>query len=171
MWGQIGGAIANFITASREAQSKKEWQEYNNKMVNLQNGMNQNAITQNNSIARQVVLNNRINLMRSTMVATAKVRANAAAAGVAGQSVENTVLGLNRNSTIAGHNQTIGLEREIAANEVKRIQSVLGASLQQDRSHIPTPNPMGLLAGIASGFTQGQQNQGPQSGGTQGLML
>lgn len=170
MWGQIGSAIGNFIVQSKMAQSKKEWQEYNNAMLRLQDAQNQNALTSNAAMAIEAGVTNKVHLQRALAKSKGKAEANAAAAGAGGVSVESVLKGLTRNALHQELSTTVNTERELASIEYKRYQSAMGAELQIDRSDYSV-NPAGLVTGLFGAFASGGYNSGPQSGGTQGLML
>lgn len=171
MWGQIGGAIGNFIVQSKMAASKKEWQEYNNGMLRLQNAQNQNAITQNATMTIEAGVMTKLNLERSRKAAAGKAEAFAAAAGVGGGSVKSTLFGLKQNQLAQELAQTQNTERQLAAIEVQRMQSSMSAVLQTDHTDYSV-NPMNLVAGIFGAVASNQVNpRGPQSIGTQGLMI
>ena len=161
MWATIGLSVAGaFMSHSADkanAKAQQRMQEYRNKMTNIANAINQNAITQNvtNTIqqsARQAVFMRKDELTSSGSTAVA-----AAAAGVRGRSVNATLLDVQRQAGLSEHQRATDLENFFLQAKQQRLSSSLSAVQNQDLSYIPKPRLSSyLLKSVASTPGSGQ---------------
>ena len=145
-------SIGSFIYQKRKAENDRKWQEYNNKMVRIQDGMNQNAITTNENMRMERLAKQQFSVQKQEMSTIASAEVAAAATGTVGRSVNMVLFDINRNA--AETRQKLNRDSEYAAEQARnqREQSAMGAQLQLDLRHIPDPNPASMLMGIAGGI-------------------
>lgn len=144
------GAGFQFLGAKREAATRRAWQEYNNKLTYLSNAMNQNAITENEILAQQAAADQALINKRGSIQAEGATEVSAAAAGVAGNSVNQALVDVARTSAMVESRRQIQYNNALLAFDQQRKQSSFSAFMQQDRSVIPEPNIGTALLGALS---------------------
>lgn len=142
MWNTIANAGFGYLKAARDAKASRAWDKYNNAVAGMQGGQALNSITVNESMNREQHAKNKVAIEVSRLMATAKVTAGAAAAGVSGGSVDATLFNVGRN---AGNRQAqeadsfenglmvttqqrrnISLQRQLAQKPLTPMPSILG---------------------------------------------
>ena len=141
---QIGG----FIAASKQAKADKAWQKYNNKMVRLQDAMNQNALTTNENIQREATLEKRFGIRVSEYKTIASATVVAAASGTVGRSVNSVLFDVHRNAAHADALAAQDFEYAKLQIDEQRRQSSMQAQLNLDLRKIQGPSPIGLALGL-----------------------
>ena len=153
MQGMMGmfSTFNSFITASKQAKQDRLWQEYNNKMVKMQDGMNQGVITTNDLMRKDRKQTQLMQIAKSEAAVTASAEVSAASTGTVGNSVNMTLFDIGRNAS----NARVALERDDDLQDVQsmnqRMQSAMGAEMQIDRKKINGPSPASLLLGLGEG--------------------
>jgi len=142
--------LSEYDAASKKSKAAKKWQEYSNTMTNLNDAVNQNAITTNEILAMQASTLEAVDIKKVNLVQQAEAEAFAAAAGVRGRSVNQSMLNLNRNAATAQRNRQTRLRNQFLAFDQQRVQSKFSAALNQDYSFIPEPKAGNILLGAAS---------------------
>lgn len=142
-------SVGSFIYQRRKAENDRKWQAYNNKMVRIQDGMNQNAITTNENMRQERLAMQKFAVQKQEMSTLASAEVAAAASGTVGRSVNMVMHDISRNAAdMRGRlDQDDEYAKEQARNQ--REQSAMGAQLQLDLRSIPNPNPASMLMGIA----------------------
>ena len=142
-------SVGSFIYQSRKAENDRLWQDYNNRMVRIQDGMNQNAITTNENMRKERLAMQKFSLQKQEMATTATAEVAAAATGTVGRSVNMVLFDINRNAAQA--RAKLDRDDEYGDEQARnqREQSAMGAQLQLDLRDIPNPNPATMLMGIA----------------------
>jgi len=147
----VFGKLNSFITASKQAKQDRLWQEYNNKMVRLQDGMNQGIITTNDLMRKDRKQTQLMQIAKSEAAVTASAEVSAASTGTVGRSVNAVLFDIGRNAS----NARVAVERDDDLQDVQsqnqRMQSALGAQLQIDHKKINGPSPASLLLGLGEG--------------------
>jgi len=157
-WGSLGmQAVAsaakqygNYQVAAAQAKQDRMWQAYNNKMVKLQNAMNQNAITTNENMSRDRVKQQMFNIEMSEMSTKASAEVSAAASGTVGRSVDMVLMDIGRNAA----RKRGSIERDQDMQEVvldnQRIQSDMQTQMQLNLKSIPSPSAGTAILGFAT---------------------
>lgn len=139
----------NYQADKAKAKAQKKWQAYTNAMTNISNAMNQSAISQNESMAVEQSLMEAVNIQRGGILTEAKAEVQAAAAGVAGRSVNQTILDIQSNAAAKERARQINLENTLSGYAQQRTQSAFQAQLNQDYSFIAKPSASTALFGAA----------------------
>jgi hypothetical protein len=143
---QIGG----FIAASRAAKEARAWQKYNNKMVRLQNGMNQNVLTTNENIQREATLEKRFGIRKSEYATIANATVQAAASGTVGRSVNHVMNQIHRNAAEADGRAAQEFEYAKMQIDEQRRQSSMQTQMSLDLRQIQGPSPIALALGLGA---------------------
>lgn len=145
------GKLSSFITASKQAKQDRLWQEYNNKMVRIQDGMNQGIITTNDLMRKDRKHTQLMQIAKSENATVASAEVSAAATGTVGNSVNAVLFDIGRNAS----NARVAIERDDDLQDVQsmnqRMQSAMGAQLQIDNKQINGPSSASLLLGLGEG--------------------
>lgn len=145
-------ALSSFITAGKQAKQDRMWQEYNNKMVKLQDAENQNVITTNDLMRRDRKHTQLQQIRMSENATLAGAEAAAAATGTIGNSVNAVLKDISTNAA----NAVSSVERDDDLQDVQsmtqRFQSAFGAQMQLDRRVISGPSTASLMLGIGQGL-------------------
>lgn len=163
-WGSALKSFGGFLKASRDAKAQRAWDAYNNRMVGIQAARSNNAITENVAQNREQHAQNKVNIQISRLMASAQVKAGAAAAGVAGGSVDATLFDVGRN---AGHKQSQELdsfENALLATDMQRKNVSMQRSMSM-KPLTPKPSVFGMLANVGVDIL-GEQASRPTSIGT-----
>lgn len=150
--GSIGSQIGNFIAASKQAKADRAWQKYNNAMVRIQDGQNQNVLTTNENIAREANLEKRFGIRRTEYMTAATARVAAAASGTIGRSVNSVMHDIHKNAAEADRLTAQDFEMQKLEIDNQRRQSSMQAALSLDLRKIQGPSPVALALGIAGTF-------------------
>lgn len=162
MWNNMGMEMglsalksgASFIGAMQEAKSKRAWQQYNNAMTRLADGQNQNAITTNVNMAIERSTIQGFEIERSEYQTRGAAEAAAAAAGVSGRSVNQTLFQVERSAAVAQHTRMYDLQGQLLGFEQQRQQSAFQTAQQIDHTYIPNPSPISALMGFGGDATK-----------------
>jgi hypothetical protein len=145
-------SLSSYITASKQAQQDRLWQDYNNKMTKLQDAQNQNTITTNDLMRRDRKHTQLQQIEKSETATLATAEATAAATGTIGNSVNQTLRAISQNAS----NAKQAIERDDDLQDVQsiqqRFQSAFGAQLQTDNRTISNPSTASLMLGIGGGL-------------------
>lgn len=172
----IGGvkSFGSFIVAAREAKNRRKWQAYNNAMVNIQAGQNQNALTINENMLRERSAEEAFLIRRSEYITKASAEVAAAATGTTGRSVQMVMFDIGRNAAVADRDRQRDLDLQLLQIDESRKQVQLQAKMSMDLSDNPGPNPFSAMLGflgenagsireLFKGTAAVPRNAGPQS--------
>lgn len=112
---------------------------YRNKMTNIANAINQNAITQNTTLAIQQSARQAVHMRRDELSTLGSTAVAAAAAGVRGRSVNATLMDVQRQAGLLEKQRTDDLEQYFLQTRQQRLGSALSAVQNQDLSYLPKP--------------------------------
>jgi hypothetical protein len=146
----IGRTIGGYISSWKEAKEAKRWQKYNNKMVRLQDAINQNVLTTNENIRREATIEKRFGIRISEYQTLGSATVAAAAAGVKGRSVNSVLFDIQRNAARADAQAVQAFEYDKIQIDEQRRQSAMSAQLSLDLRDIQGPSPINLALGLAS---------------------
>ena len=132
-FGQYSADKANY-------KAQKALQAYNNKMAKIANAINQNAITQNTTLAIQQSAKKAVYLRKDEITTLGSTAVAAAAAGVRGRSVQQTLTDVQRNAGLLEKQRVDDLEQYFLQADQQRLGSALSAAMNQDYSYIPKPS-------------------------------
>lgn len=153
MWADIfmsaGTNIGSYFAARSKAKADRKWQQYNNAMVRLQDGQNQNTLTTNELLARRRHKQQAIQIQKSEFATKASVEVSAAAAGTTGKNVNMMLFDVTRTATEAQARNDTELDDTFLQINHQRQQSALGAQMNLDLRSIPSPSPLTYALGFA----------------------
>lgn len=133
-------ASGQYRADKRRYKAQKALQDYNNKMTRIADAMNQNAITTNTTLAIQQSARTAVNLRREELTRMGASTVAAAAAGVRGRSVNNTLLNIQRGAGLKEKARQTDLEQQFLQFTQQRRGSALSAVQNQDLSYISKPS-------------------------------
>lgn len=144
MWNTVLTQGMGFLTKRREAKNRAAWDNYHNAMAGIQAGVAQNAITDNVAINRARHAENKVAISKQRMMTAAKVKAGAAASGVAGGAVEATLFDIGRNAgqKIAGEEERMRVSL-LATDQQRR-----GVAMQRTMSQKDVTSTPSMLSGM-----------------------
>ena len=137
---QVLGAVGSHMQKEAMAKYQRGIQRYNNKMVNLSNAMNQNAITDNLSTQRSKFARMAVDLEASKLASVASAEVSAAAANMSGNSVKQTIMDIQSHAAGKEFNRKTELNSMLAAGDQQRNNSSMSAKMQQSYNYIPGPS-------------------------------
>lgn len=148
----IGGAqsVGSYIVQMAEAKNKRAWQKYNNAMVMLQRGQNQNTLTDNENMARERTQEEAFLIRRSEYITKASAEVAAAATGTTGRSVNMVMFDIGRNAAVADRDRQRDFQLQQLGTDNARRQTELQAKMSLDLTDIPNPNPFSAALGFMS---------------------
>lgn len=142
---QIAGAFSSYRADKAAAKAQRAMQAYKNKMLQIANAMNQNAITTNETLAIQQAARQAVFQRRDELSTLGSVAVSAGAAGVRGRSVNATLLDVQRNAGFQEKMRQTDLEQQFLQFRQERNNSNLSAVMGEDLSYIPKPSLGGYL--------------------------
>lgn len=174
MWWMLAASTAmNFLGAGMqleadEAQYKAniKWQKYRNTMVHLSNAMNQNTITNNEIISNQAFADQALVIKKGSILGQARAEVAAAAAGVKGRSVNQTMFDIQRNAGIQEAQRQQSLKNSQLAFDQQRLNSAMSDKMQQDYTYFPKPNPAAYYLKAAESSFNSYMNMPSGSNGS-----
>lgn len=141
---QLGMSAAagymNYQDEKAQYKAQKQMQDYRNKMTNLANAINQNAITTNTTLAIQQSAINAGRMQTEALGIEGAVTASAAAAGVKGRSVNAIMLDAERRAGLKEKDRADQLQQFFLQTDQQRVSSSMSATMNQDLSYIPKPS-------------------------------
>lgn len=157
-WAMLGlnmlQGAAQYEADKEEAKAKLAWQKYSNTMTRLSDAMNQNAITENEIITMDAFAEQALDIKKGLLATTASAEVSAAAAGVKGRSVNQSLFDIQRNANIAEGRRQQSLQNAFASFDQQRQSSAMSAALNQDYTYIPKPNFMSYMLKAATNSAQ-----------------
>lgn len=132
-------AASQYKADKAQAKAQQAFQKYRNTMTRLSDGVNQNAITTNELLMREASAEQGVQIAQQGLFDTARVEVSAAAAGVKGRSVNQTMLDTNRDIAVRERQRQVSLDNAMLAVDQQRLNSSMSAEMQQDYSYIPKP--------------------------------
>lgn len=165
MWSIIAQRGLGFLNKRAAAKTQRSWDRYNNAMAGIQAGQALNAVAVNTAAIRSEDAIKRVGIARSRLMAAARVKAGAAAAGVAGGAVDTTLFDIGRNAGSALHTEQTRFKATLLATDQQR----RGIAMQRQLSQKPlTENPSILGAITNTGLEILEERAAlPSSVGTQ----
>lgn len=156
MFAAVFKGVGGYLGKRKMAKNRAAWDAYNNKMALIQAGQSQNAVTDNVAINRAQKAENDLIIKTSRLVAAAKVKAGAAAAGVSGGSVEATLFDVGRNAGRKLAQSTDQFETSLQVTNQQRRSIAMGAKMSQ-RVSAPGPSLLGALATTGLNILEGME--------------
>jgi hypothetical protein len=141
-------SLGSFILSSAEAKNKRKWQKYNNAMLMLQSGQNNNVLTDNENMARERSAEEAFLIRRSEYITKASVEVEAAASGTVGRSVNMVLFDVGRNAAVADRDRQRDLDLQYLGFDNQRRQLAMETKMSLDTSDIPNPNPFSAALGF-----------------------
>lgn len=145
--GNLASSIGQFYAQDTQTGAQKAWQAYNNTMARMSGAMNQNAITTNEVLATNSLANQGIQLQQKDTLDAAQAEVSAAAAGVAGNSVTQTINSIHAQaSELEKQRETSLTGTYLNADQQSRNNSMQVID-RQNNSFIPQPRIGTFLLG------------------------
>lgn len=145
--GKLLGGVLNYGAARQEAKAKKAVQAYTNKMVSLSNAMSQNSINVNQIFEQSALIQEGVNIQANQIQAQGSAEVQAAAAGVSGGSVNDTMLTISREAAKAEYNRSELFKQKSLQYDYQRMNINMQAATQRDFSYIAKPSILGSILG------------------------
>lgn len=143
-----------FQAADEKADANIAWINYSNAMTDLSNSINQNAITTNEVLAVQASDLRALDISKVSIAQAAQANVVAAAAGVKGRSVNQSIFDIQRNAATADYNRVVELNNQFLAFDQQRLNSSMSARLNQNYSYVAKPSAStALLGSVSSALT------------------
>ena len=143
-------SIGSYIAARQQAESDRQWQEYNNKMTRIQDAQNQNAITANANMRREREHAQLMQIDKSEKATLATAEVSAAASGTIGRSVNMVLFDINRNAANARGALAKDSDMQDVQDQNQRMQSAMQSEMELDLRYITNPSPASLLLGLGT---------------------
>ncbi len=163
-------AFGSYRADKAKAKAQKAMQDYRNKMTNIANAINQNAITQNTTLQVQQSAKQAVFMRRDELSIAGSTAVAAGAAGVRGRSVNATFLDVQRSAGMQEKQRADDLQNYFLQEHQQRLSSTLSAVQNQDLSVIQKPKLSTYLFGAAmknvdkiAGMFGAQTNFGQQA--------
>lgn len=147
----LAGSLSSYFADRQQAKFMEQSQAFNNRIVNLSNANNQDAITEQSIQLRDASARDALTIQMNRMEAEASAEVAAATAGVEGNSVALTMMDISRNAARAEHLRRETLKSHYIQVDQQRRNSQFGAFSQIDRSYIPQPSAASAALGFAGG--------------------
>lgn len=164
-------AFMSYRADKAQAKAKRAMQTYRNKMTNVANAINQNAITTNTTLRIQQSARKAVHLRREELGTLGTVAVSAAAAGTRGRSVANTLINAQRNAGLLQGARERDLQTSFIQSKQQRISSALSAVQNQDLTYIPKPSLTSYLFKDALQTTESILSGGGFSGQSVGTSI
>lgn len=143
MWAMLAAqgvsTLMNYQADKAQAKYQRRMQEYRNKMTNIANAINQNAITTSSTLQLQQSAQQAVYIKKDELSTTAASAVAAAAAGVRGNSVTQTLVSLQQKSAGLEKQRRDDLQQYFLQSDQQRLSSSLSAVQNQDLTAIPKP--------------------------------
>ena len=146
---QAFSSIAAYSADKAKAKAQRKIQDYRNKMTDIANAINQNAITTNTTLAIQQSAKQAVHMRRDELTTLGSTAVAAAAAGVRGNSVNQTLINVQRNAGLLEKQRSDDLQNYFLQEKQQRLSSSLSAVQNQDLSYIPKPSLSSYLLNAA----------------------
>lgn len=165
-WGDLifsgGSALLkaglSYSAASDKAKSDRQWQAYNNAMLNISGALAQNDVTQNEVFARERSIQQNVAIKKSEFITEASAENGAAAAGTTGRSVNAVLFDIHRNAANAESNLENDAQNQEIAFQNQRQKIAQQVLTQADVRTIPDPNPVTSLLGLGGDMAKVYKN-------------
>ena len=161
----IGGAvtgIADYAIGSVQADMQAAQQAHGNTMRQLSAAQQQNAVTLGEAQLQDKATRLGASLQLASIKDRGAAEVSAAAAGVAGGSVQQALLGLKRSAIQAQNARMRNLDSQLLASDQQRNNINLAAILGEDISVIQRPSIGSALLGIGVGVMETYDENQPE---------
>ena len=161
----IGGAVtglADYAIGSVQADMQAAQQAHGNTMRQLSAAQQQNAVTLGEAQLQDKATRLGASLQLASIKDRGAAEVSAAAAGVAGGSVQQALLGLKRSAIQAQNARMRNLDSQLLASDQQRNNINLAAILGEDISVIQRPSIGSALLGIGVGVMETYDENQPE---------
>jgi len=170
MYAQMGlsfaTGVADFINAGTEAKMAKALQDYRNTMQALSAARSYNAVTVNEVRTRDQLVQNDQFLQKTAMKDQAAATVAAAAAGVAGNSVDMAMRDLQASAGRASWAQRRQANQALSEMGAQRTSIAIAQISNKDIQVIPKPSVGSLLLGTATSMLNIYDSHQPAGSGS-----
>lgn len=154
MYAQMGlsvvSAIGQYGAQQHQYNMQKISRDYQEAMSGISFAMQSNTLTHNEVGARDALIRAGASIQAQSMKDRATARTEAAAAGVAGGSVTNTIRGLQRSRLLAGKALQERQAAQARANTNNRRQAAFARAMNKDISPLQPPSIASSLLGLGA---------------------
>lgn len=147
-------ALSGYKAQKAQYKVQKRLQEYRNKMTRITAALSQNAITDNVILTQKQAARKAVGLRREEMSTVGSATVAAAAAGVRGRSVNQTLVDVQRNYATQEFLRTSDLKDAFAQFDQQRLNTEVQATLSMDHSFIEKPSLGAALLKIGSSVAE-----------------
>jgi hypothetical protein len=150
-WSGFGGSafktIGGFLQKSRETKAKNAVRKRQNENAAVIGAHNQGVISQTRAQIREEATSSRVKIQRARAKALASAKVSAAAAGVAGGSVDAASFDISRSAAERAFSLQRGAEQELANTIDAEYQNKVN-TVMQTQSMLSGPSGVGLALGL-----------------------
>lgn len=143
--------LLQYNSARATYKAQKKIQAYQNKMTNVANALNQNAITSNILQAQQQTSTQATRVQQKGSEMMGAVNVQAAATGTIGQSADQARLATRQAEAMGEADREDQFESYMTSAYYSRIQSAQSAAMQQDHTYFEKPNLFSYIVNTAAG--------------------
>lgn len=156
-WLQLGlgglQAMQSYSSASDNASYEEAYQKYQNTMTQLSASVADNGINDNEVFSNQAFAQEGMQIQKQDAISVAQAQVQAAASGVTGTSVNDTLTDINRQSGQAESQREDQLTQSWTAFDAQRQNTAMTAATKMNYSPIQQPNlAASLMGGLGSGL-------------------
>lgn len=159
----LAGNLADFASSRIQSRMERDLQAYRNNIMALQTARSRNAITVNEIRAQDADAEQDFLIQRTSMADKARAEVNAAAAGVAGNSIKMMADDLAASAGRAQYARQRQLNQSLAEMGDQRTSVAIGQVLNKDIQVIPKPSIGSLLLGGAASMLDIYDSHQPTS--------
>jgi hypothetical protein len=146
----LASSAAGHAATSQQADASRKLQKWQNAMTRLSGAQSQNAVTDNLVLAMQQNADQALEIQKGELKAEGAARVAAAAAGVKGSSVDQTMLDISRNAASKQFARSESLRGIFMTTKAQRKSIAQQTANSIDRSPISGPNITAELLGLGS---------------------
>lgn len=165
--GLLQGGV-NYSQQKTTAKAQAAYQAYQNEMTQLSNGVAQNGITDNEIFSNRAFAQEGLQIQKQDLVSLAQAKVQAAASGVSGGSVNDTLMNINRQAADANSQRQEQEEESWVGYDDQRQNTAMAAATHMNYSPIQQPS---LATNLLSGGLSGLSNASRNFPGGMGAML
>lgn len=158
----IGGAVGNYYTAKIQADMQASSQAYQNTMREISAAQQTNAVTQQGIQLEDKASRLEAVLQQNSIKDRGAAEVSAAAAGVAGGSVDQALLGLRRSAIQSQHARMRNLDSALLSNKQEKSNINMKRILGEDISIIQRPSAASAMLGLGVSLVDNWDKNQPE---------
>jgi len=161
----VVGAAGNFILADTQVKMQKDAQKHREAMLGISSALQLNSVTKQEIDVRDSSIRLQQQISIASMQDKGQAEVNAAAAGVAGSSVDQVMRGLERSALNANYARMKSLKSNMQAAGDQRKNITLNRIAGRDTRVFQSPNVGMALLGLGTSLVSTYNNNQPEGDG------